>query len=146
MFDFITDRTQYDVDRVNELSAKGWDNMTAEEQAEWSAGLKGAYNHTDFNRVEMAVAYLSEKFGLGLTTKTNWTDWDIPKQSDIDRFMGNIAAVRAVASVYTATPRTPTSMSRLTYTIANDIEKILLDIITIEPSLFRFGELYCGEV
>ena len=146
MLDFVTDRTQADVDRVNELSAKGWDNMTAEEQAEWSAGLKGAYNYTDFNRVETAVAHLSEKFDLSLTTQTNWTKWDIPKQSDIDRFMGNIVAVRAVASVYTATPNTPTSMNRLTYTLANDIEKILKDITTIEPTLFRFGELYCGEV
>lgn len=33
----ITDRTQANVLRRNELAAKGWNNMTAEEQAEWLA-------------------------------------------------------------------------------------------------------------
>lgn len=146
MFDFITDRTQADVDRASELSTKGWDNMTAAEKEEWLAGLKGAYNYTDFNRVEMAIAHLSKEFGLGLTTKTDWTMWDIPKQTDLDRFIGNIVAVRSIASVYTATPTTPKSINKMTYAVANDIEKILKDITIIEPSLFRFDELYCGEV
>lgn len=146
MLSFVIDRTQNDVDRVNELAAKGWAGMTPEEQAEWSAGLKGAYNYTDFNRVETAVAYLAEKFGLDLITKTDWDAWDIPKQEDIDRFIGNIVAVCDTASVYTTTPRTPKSMSKLTYTLANDIEKILLDITTLEPTLFRCGELYVGEI
>ena len=146
MLNLITDRTQADVDRVNELSAKGWAGMTPEEKAEWNAGLKGAYNFTDLNRVETAVAYLAEKFGLDLTTKTNWHVSDIPTQADIDRFLENIVAIRNVASVYTTTPRTPKSMSKLTYTTANDIEKILLDISILEPTLFRCGELYAGEI
>lgn len=33
---FVTDRSQKNVDRLNELSAKGWDNMTAAERAEWT--------------------------------------------------------------------------------------------------------------
>lgn len=33
---FITDRTQYHVDRLRALHDKGWDGMTAAEQQEWS--------------------------------------------------------------------------------------------------------------
>lgn len=146
MIELVTDRTQADVDRVSELATKGWENMTPEEQAEWSVGMKGAYNHTDFNRVETALGELSKTLGLDLSICTDWSVWDIPSQSDTDLILDNIKAVREVGAVYTATPVTPRSMNKLTYTTANDIEKILLDIITIEPSLFRCGELYCGEV
>jgi hypothetical protein len=39
----ITDRTQADVARAEELSAKGFAAMTANERAEWLAGMKGAW-------------------------------------------------------------------------------------------------------
>jgi hypothetical protein len=146
MFELITNRTQSDVDYAENLSKKGWLQMTAEEQAEWLNGLKGAYNHTDLNRVERAVAEISVLFGLNLTTKTDWTAWDIPKQSDLDRFLENIRKIVAKSTTYTDTPTLPQSMSKLTYTSANDIEKILMDISKIEPTLFRCNEAYCGEV
>ena len=36
MLGLITDRSQSNVDRRNALAKKGWSNMTAAEQAEWS--------------------------------------------------------------------------------------------------------------
>ena len=39
----ITDRTAADVARVHELAVKGFAAMTADEQAEWLAGMKGAW-------------------------------------------------------------------------------------------------------
>lgn len=146
MFELITDRTQNDVDYAKTLSEKGWSRMTDEEREEWLNGLKGAYNHTDLNRVERAVEELSALFELNLTTKTDWTAWDIPKQSDMDRFLGNIRKIISISAAYTDTPTLPQSMSRLTYGGANDIEKILMDISAIEPTLFRCDEAYCGEV
>ena len=56
----ITDRTQADEERVEELAAKGYDAMTAEEKSEWDGEMKGAYDASDLNRVESAVAYLAE--------------------------------------------------------------------------------------
>ena len=46
--------------------------------------LRGAYNYTDFNRVESAVSYLSAALGLSLVTKTNWTANDIPNVNDFE--------------------------------------------------------------
>jgi hypothetical protein len=87
----ITDRTLADVQRVKELAAIGWTDMTADEKDEWLNGnsyvllldangqqildsngdpiyvlsdtpaIKGAYNYTDLNRVEGAVETLAQE-------------------------------------------------------------------------------------
>lgn len=84
---------------------------------------KGAYNYSDLNRVERAVAEISDIAVLGLVTKTNWTMWDIPTESDMKRFLDNIKALR---SRYSSDISLPGSMANLTYETANNIEKIIL--------------------
>ena len=63
MTNLIYDRTLEDVAEVRRLLAKldpeTGDGLTAAEQAKWDAGLKGAYNFTDLNRVESAVKLLA---------------------------------------------------------------------------------------
>lgn len=62
----IYDRTEADVVRVATLREKaltqGWSALTAEEKAEWSAGMRGAYNAADMNRVGGAVAFIAGRF------------------------------------------------------------------------------------
>lgn len=65
-FDFstlITDRTQADVSRAQELASKIRSGTASEsELAEFnSAAMKGAYNHTDLNRVTAAMESLKAK-------------------------------------------------------------------------------------
>lgn len=95
-----------------------------------TAATKGAYNYSDLNRVERAVAEISELGGLSLTTKTDWTMWDIPTDADMSRYLNNIRAVRGLISNMSAIPEAPATMNNLTYTMANDIEKILLAAYT----------------
>ena len=85
---------------------------------------KGAYNYSDLNRVERAVAEISDLAGLGLTTKTDWKMWDIPTASDMSRYLANIASIRALVTDDTV-PIAPASMNNLTYSEANNIELIL---------------------
>ena len=144
--EFITDRTQADVDRVKALSAKGWANMTAEEQAEWSAGMKGAYTYMDLNRVEKAVSTIASFMGLTVDTKTDWTAADFPTAAEMNRFLGNIKALRAAAPPLFGVPDTPSTMSKMTYKKANDIEKILKEMHTVVDSAPRCGEYFAGEV
>lgn len=59
--EMVTDRTIFDVNRVKFLVGVGFSNMTDIEKQEFLGGLKGAYNYTDFNRVEGAVEYLSKR-------------------------------------------------------------------------------------
>ena len=111
-----------------------------------TSARKGAYNYSDLNRVELAVAELSEELGLSLVTKTDWREWDIPKQADMDRFLSNIQAIRAFGNPLATTPSAPGSMQGLSHKEANDIEKILNDIDISVSTLFRCGELFSGEV
>lgn len=142
----ITDRTQADVDRVHSLASKGWANMTADEQAEWLVGMKGAYNYTDLNRVEGAVQTLAEILGVTVTVKTDWTVTDIPKQADMNRYLENIRKLRAKNYILAGTPQAPSSMNNFTYSMANNIEKILADIETFASTWARSSEVFCGEV
>lgn len=86
---------------------------------------KGAYNYSDLNRVERAVAEISDRLKLGLTTKTNWSMWDIPTASDMERYLNNIAVLRQQVADDENVPKLPTSMNHLTYTDANNIELVL---------------------
>jgi hypothetical protein len=112
-----------------------------------TAARKGAYNYCDLNRVERTTKELAEMASItALTFKTDWKAWDIPKQADLARVLENIRRVQQV-SVPDSVLALPRTMRKLTYTAANDIEKVLLEIEnSLVATEFRSGELYCGEV
>lgn len=107
---------------------------------------KGAYNYSDLNRVEGAVREIAEKAGVLLTTKTNWTAWDIPKQSDMNRVLRNIEALRSQFPIAVGMPETPQTMSRLNYSAANNIERIVGALADAVNRAIRSGDVYAGEV
>lgn len=108
-----------------------------------TATTKGAYNYSDLNRVERAVSDLSRIYGLNLITKTDWRMWDIPTKSDMERYLNNIREIRRACG---SNVNPPASMTGLTYSGANDIEKILLAGYQVAKKSYRTGELYSGEV
>lgn len=150
----VTDRTEADVARLEHLSSLGYHGMTAEERLEWELDHKGAYNNTDLNRVEAAVAYLAEKLrelpaelmdyaenegvawdlffappyfveDLYLQTKLDWAKADVQTPASMERYLSNVVAIRkALAS---AAIELPKSMDYFTWNSANAIERALLD-------------------
>lgn len=151
----VTDRTEADVSRYSELRDKGWAEMTAAERAEWVAGMKGAYNASDLNRVASAMSYLSQRFAsagysVPVSSPTDWANGDIPRKDDLDTYLDDLRRIRAALAVMDTTPAAPGSMDYLTWTKANDIEKILVDVddalgrLLLSP--FYSGEIYSGEV
>lgn len=129
--ELITDRTQNHVTHLKMLRNIGWNNLTDGQKNEYlNYAAKGAYNYRDLNRVESAVAELAEMLGLTLSTKTDWGVWDYPTQSEMDRYLGNVAAVRDACPDEQNFPTLPSSMDRLTYETANNIEKILEIVYT----------------
>jgi len=156
----ITDRTEQDVARVLELKNKGWSNMTAEEQAEWTAGMKGAYNATDLNRVQTATKYVNERLrecgyvaefvDLPLWVSNGAEYQGVPKLSDLELYLQNIREIRNVFVTLESTPAAPTTMTKFDYIKANDIEQILVDIdnlITKMIASYSFaGECFGGEI
>lgn len=149
----ITDRTSLDVARWQELKNKGLANMTAAERTEWT-NSKGAYNHTDMNRVEAAVFMIAAKLNdidipVTVATKSDWERTDIPLASDLTRYLGNVAKLRSSSSGLHKAPELPTSMVRLDYVGANNIEKTLLFINEwadgMKNTARYSGDFYGGE-
>ncbi len=159
-FDFsalITDRTQADVNRVGQISAKiKTGTASASELAEFNgAAMKGAYNYTDLNRVGSAAQYVADCFNrLGYAVcvepKTDWTELDAPILSNMEQYLSVLAVLRNVVSVMKSTPNVPLDMERLTYVEANNIEKILVDIdflLTNAAKAWCYsGDVFSGEV
>lgn len=151
MVELVIDRSQSHVNLLKTLRKKPWSSMSEDEQSAWyGEAAKGGYNYTDLNRVETAVAELAGQLGLTLTTKTDWTCWDMPVQSDMERYLGNVAAVRDACPGNAEFPSLPTNMSKLTYVGANNIEKVLKIVYECmsksNEDYIQSGEIYCGEV
>lgn len=150
--ELVTDRTQSDVDRVKELTLKWLDgSITAEEQTEWLAGLKGAYNYTDLNRVGQAVAYLANILNasgrsVNVTAKSDWTMADIPSRTQETAFLRDLTLLKG--GVTGDVPEVPSTLDGMTYEVANRIEQILIavhDSINYERSNWEVsGIMICG--
>ena len=124
--EFITDRSYSHVARLKKLRSIGWKNMTDSQKAEYTGyASKGAYNYTDLNRVESAVAELSKILGLTLSTRTTWNMRGAPYQADMRRYLNNVKAIRDACPGNIEFPPLPDSMDKLTIEGANNIEKVL---------------------
>lgn len=163
----IYDRTRADVDVINELYAKGWEDMIPEERAFWLRGsetalycldgrvecldgplncrdmiIRGSYNTTDLNRVGAAAEYLTERFHtygylVDAVPRTGWQIGDIPTWSQMERYRKNIVSLRGAIAVLATTPPTPESMRFLDWAGANNMEKILADLDVLLTSMAK---------
>lgn len=124
----ITDRTEEDV--LNETA-------------------KGSYGASDLNRVGAAVQELTSLLagqGIAVVTKpkTDWSQIDIPHESDAKQYLGNVAALRDAVGVGDKARPLPVSMQGLTYEGANAIE-IMLEMVFARVESMLSGQIYCGE-
>lgn len=104
---------------------------------------KGAYNYSDLNRVERAVAEIAEILAVSVVTKTDWSGWDIPTKTDLARYLSNVRLLQEICGETTELPET---LDKMTYSTANKIEEALLRCRNIAERTYRCGELICGEV
>ena len=91
---------------------------------------KGTYGASDLNRVESAVAELAERLtraGMEYTPTviTNWQVGEIPSQTQMTRYLGNVFRLCQLAGM---APQLPVSMDNLTWDGANQIELALLAV------------------
>lgn len=141
----VTDRTQADVRRLAVLTSKGWAAMSDAEKAEWLAGMKGAYNHTNLNRVGHNADYLAGLliqygYAVSITPKTDWAVGDIPDASEMAVYLANITALKAA---FYGTVVLPGTMDSLTWDGANRIELLLAEIdLNIKHMIASWR--YCG--
>lgn len=145
MTNLVYDRTAEDVAEIRRLLAKldpeTGDGLTAAEQAKWDAGLKGAYNYTDLNRVESAVKTLAAALTVagypveitpvlkgGKAEDREWQEGDIVRRAQWTTYLGNVQRLRDAYYTLAETGELPAPGDKLKYTGANTIEKVLADI------------------
>lgn len=126
---------------------------------------KGTYNASDLNRVESAVLSIYTKLhtinptiDFTVDTKTDWMSFtygveyaiinseQMFTESEATRFLLNINNLKSVVNASTSIP---TTMNNLTYTSANNIEKVLIEIDTLLDNIYTVwcygGNTFCGE-
>lgn len=157
-YEFITDRTQYDVLRWQQLRDKGYSAMTETERAEWNSGtMKGAYNVSDLNRVGLALNRIRDRLAAvgyihpaAFAMRENWNTGDTYTAVDLSYYLAAVKAVRNAITQLENTPAAPTDSGALNYIEANNIEKILLDVNRIIDNLTAVfvyaGEFQSGEI
>ncbi len=156
MPNLITDRTQADVERITYLAERICaGTVTEAEKTEWNTDLKGAYNASDLNRVGAAVEYVAGRlngygYSVSVTPKTDWVANEIPTASQMQTYIADVATLRAALSVMASTPPVPETANHLTWTEANNIEQILLDVDELLSKMaaawYYSGDLYSGEL
>jgi len=104
---------------------------------------KGYWNISDVNRIENTIKTMSDYLSLGLTTKT-WILGDSVTLSDYNLIYNNIEAIRKVWYVSSDCPTTPTA-NYFNYSKANDLEKILSDMIDFKISK-ETDKTYSGQI
>ena len=145
MTNLVYDRTAEDVAEVRRLLAKldpeTGDGLTAAEQAKWDAGLKGAYNFTDLNRVELAVKLLAAAltaagYPVEITPvlkgdkaeDREWQEGDVLYRPQWTTYLDNVQKLRDAYYTLAETGELPAPGDKLGYEDANTIEKVLADI------------------
>lgn len=85
--EFITDRTYADVQKVIEYEKRGWKNLDEEEKKEWLAGMKGAINDFDLNRMASNIIEIQKELIKRNTSKIDWQiSYDVGSYVYIDNF------------------------------------------------------------
>ena len=150
----ITDRTAADVAEAKRLRDKllAGDELTEEESARYFAGLRGAYNANDMNRVGAAVRYVAnrlnaEGYGAYVSPKTDWQMEDVVRQSDWNKYLDEVRHLRAKLTLMRTTPQITDGMysGLKSYAEANAIEQILVDLDWMLTNIIR-NYIYAGEV
>ena len=171
--DLITDRSRADVTYLENLMVtpvEEWPAAAAVGEAtvgrervgmsvlEWfNAGdLRGAYTWVDLNRVGEAMAYIADLlteagYLVRVSPRTDWANGDVMRPADAEAYLGDLAEIKRQFALVPSAPFLPDNMEQLSYTKANAIEQILLDVYNLYQNIlngriYYSGDLYAGEV
>lgn len=149
----ITDRTQADVEEAKRIRNKLLEGkpLTEEESAAYLAGMRGAYNASDMNRVGNAVQYIAgrlaaERYGVYVNPRIGWTMNDLVRQADWNAYLDDVRHLRGILTLLPTTPEITDAMyDGIGYIEANHIEQILVDLDMLITRMIA-GYIYSGEV
>lgn len=122
----ITNRTNEDVDRIEEYDEIGYAYLDNGQKAEWLSGMIGALNATDLNRIESNQQFILNLLSgqYHLPFKTNWQMIDFVTENDEKRILNNLKVLMNPFDFdKSKLPETPLNE----FNKINTIESVLLD-------------------
>lgn len=148
MLDLIYDRTADDVAEALRLTQKAFaGTLTDEEKTVWLAGMKGAYDAIDMNRVAAAVSTLSGLLNAAgyknEVSAQNFVEGEDSTDEKYSVYLANVQTLRDAIAVRASTPELPAADAKLDYVGANNIEKILADLDEL-LGWMTYSRKYCG--
>lgn len=101
---------------------------------------KGKYDYVDYNRVGQATNYVANEIGgLSITAKTDWTNEDIPRASQMTKYRQD---VKTIVDHLELSHQLPTNNKNiLTLLGANQLEQALYDAHTIVQRIMRWDDV-----
>lgn len=148
MLNLIYDRTADDVAEALRLTQKAFaGTLTDEEKTVWLAGMKGAYDAIDMNRVAAAVLTLSGLLNAAgyknEVSAQNFVEGEDSTDEKYSVYLANVQTLRDAIAVRATTPSVPAADAKLDYIGANNIEKILADLDEL-LGWMTYSQKYCG--
>lgn len=148
MLNLVYDRTTDDVAEVLRLTQKAFaGTLTDEEKTVWLAGMKGAYDAIDMNRVAAAVSTLSGLLNAAgyknEISAQNFVEGEDSTEEKYSVYLADVQTLRDAIAVRATTPELPAADAKLDYIGANNIEKILADLAEL-LGWMTYSQKYCG--
>lgn len=148
MLNLVYDRTADDVAEALRLTQKAFaGTLTDEEKTVWLAGMKGAYDAIDMNRVAAAVSTLSGLLNAAgyknEVSAQNFVEGEDSTDEKYSVYLANVQTLRDAIAVRVSTPELPAADAKLDYIGANNIEKILADLDELFGWM-TYSRKYCG--
>lgn len=148
MLNLVYDRTAGDVAEALRLTQKAFaGTLTDEEKTVWLAGMKGAYDAIDMNRVAAAVSTLSGLLNAAgyknEVSAQNFVEGEDSTDEKYSVYLSNVQTLRDAIAVRASTPELPAADAKLDYVGANNIEKILADLDEL-LGWMTYSRKYCG--
>lgn len=149
--ELITDRVQADLDRIQRLLSTPPELWSGADRAWYNlAESRGVYNYTDLNRVGYAIQFIAGRlreygYSVQVTAREDWTETETMTSSDAEAYLGDVQTLRDILAVMDTTPEVPEDMDGLTYTEANHIEQILMDVDFLITQM-TYGWIYSGDI
>lgn len=138
----------------DKILSGGMDSLSNEEKTEWLSGMKGAYNYTDMNRVGEAEQYIYDRMlalpeeldayreskgiedspefhvpynpsEINVSPLTDITMNTVPSSLVVLVYLLNLINLSQVLTLPDDAPSCPVTMDMMTYSMANDIERLL---------------------
>ncbi len=150
----VTDRTQADVNYAESLYKKLWGDLTEQEQADFTAGLKGSYKASDINRVGTALITIRDRLrthGIDVPAdvREDYAADEVLDKAAMDAYIKSANAVHD--AVENSAPQPPAEIDGLDWDGANNIERAIIAVDDVLESrevgwIYADAELYAGDM